>query len=381
MSESKGCIRPSCGKTASMKCPTCLKLGLPDAFFCSQECFKEEWAVHKNIHKIVSDAATSVATRGTDPACDPRFSGYRFSGKLRPGRVTPMRSVPANIERPDYADDSLPKSEMEERNKRSHVIETKTPEEIEMMRKACRLGREVLDVGAALVRVGATGEDIDRAVHEACIERGCYPSPLNYHRFPKSCCVSRNEVICHGIPDDLPFENGDIVNLDISVYYKGFHGDLNETFPVGTIDEASKHLIRTTYECLDEAIKIVRPGMMYREVGNVISRHATKNKCSVVRTYCGHGIGRLFHSAPNVPHYSNNKAIGTMKPGHIFTIEPMINAGTWHDLRWPDDWTAVTQDGKRSAQFEHTLVVTETGCEVLTARTDSVHFFERYGLQ
>ncbi len=183
-------------------------------------------------------------------------------------------------------------------------------------------------------------------------------------------------MFSHGIPDARPLAEGDIVNVDVSVYYNGFHGDLNETYPVGKIDEASKKLIKATYDSLELAMKAVQPGTMVREFGEIITKFVTKQGFSVVRTYCGHGVGALFHSAPNVPHYNKNKAVGVLKPGMVFTIEPMINAGTWRDVTWPDDWTSATQDGKRSAQFEHTLLVTETGFENLTARTrDSPPFF------
>ncbi|KAJ6679462.1 METHIONINE AMINOPEPTIDASE 1 [Salix purpurea] len=166
-------------------------------------------------------------------------------------------------------------------------------------------------------------------------------------------------------------EDGDIVNIDVTVYYKGVHGDLNETYFVGNVDEASRQLVQCTYECLEKAISIVKPGVRFREIGEVINRHATMSGFSVVKSYCGHGIGELFHCAPNIPHYGRNKAVGVMKAGQTFTIEPMINAGVWRDRMWPDGWTVVTTDGKRSAQFEHTLLVTETGVEVLTARLPS----------
>lgn len=287
-----------------------------------------------------------------------------------------MREVPSHIDCPDYAETGNPISEMELRGNTS--IKILNDEEIKGMRVACRLGREVLDEAAKVVRIGVTTDEIDKVVHEACIKRDCYPSPLNYHGFTKSCCTSVNEVICHGIPDKRPLENGDIVNIDISVFHNGFHGDLNETFFVGEVDEESKKLVKITHECLAEAIKIVKPGVRYREVGNVIQKHANNHGLSVVRTYCGHGIHRLFHTAPNVPHYAKNKAVGVMKKGHVFTIEPMICIGTWRDEVWPDNWTAVTQDGKRSAQFEETFLVTETGCDILTKRldTDGVPYFQ-----
>lgn len=252
--------------------------------------------------------------------------------------------------------------------------------EIQRMRVACTLAREILDEAAKIIAVGVTCEDIDRVVHEASIQRDCYPSPLNYRGFPKSCCTSVNEVICHGIPDMYALRDGDIVNVDVTAYHGGMHADLNETFLVGKVAPESVHLVRTTYECLDLAIKSCKPGMRYRDIGAIISKHAHAAGLSVVRTYCGHGINDLFHTAPSIPHYAKNKAVGTMQPGHTFTIEPMINAGTWTDEHWPDDWTAVTKDGKRSAQFEHTLLVTETGCEVLTARLpsspDGPHWFQ-----
>jgi len=276
-----------------------------------------------------------------------------------------MRTIPDNISKPDYAVTGVPISEKQAKS--SAFIEVKTKEQIEGMRKVCRLAREVLDIAAKSARIGVTTDEIDKIVHEACIERGAYPSPLNYRGFPKSCCTSINEVICHGIPDSRPLEDGDILNIDITLYYGGFHGDVNETYFIGNVDEKYKKLVNVTRESLEKSIEIIKPGVLYRDVGSVISKHVTQHGFSVVRTYCGHGIGNLFHTAPSIPHYSKNKAVGMMKPGHIFTIEPMINEGSYQDILWPDDWTAVTKDGKRSAQFEHTILVTENGYEVLTA--------------
>ncbi|CAO3622685.1 unnamed protein product [Cunninghamella echinulata] len=202
------------------------------------------------------------------------------------------------------------------------------------MREVCRITREVLEIAAKAVRVGITTDEIDRIVHEATIERGAYPSPLNYNYFPKSCCTSINEVICHGIPDQRPLEDGDIINIDISCFYKGFHGDTNGTYLVGNVDEVGKKLVQTTKECLEKAIAMVKPGVRYRDFGKVIEEHATKNGFSVVRSFVGHGINEFFHCAPNIPHYANNKAIGIIRPGHIFTIEPMICEGDWKDHLW-----------------------------------------------
>lgn len=211
--------------------------------------------------------------------------------------------------------------------------------------------------------MGVTCDELDRIVHEATVERGAYPSPLNYYKFPKSVCTSVNEVICHGIPDYRELRDGDIVNIDVSVYKDGFHGDLNETFLVGgAVDASSRTLVKTAYESLAAAVALCRPGALYRDLGEAISQVTRAAGCSVVTTYCGHGIGSLFHTSPNVPHYAKNKAKGSMEVGHVFTVEPMINLGGYKDVLWPDNWTAVTADGSRSAQFEHTMVITETGC-------------------
>lgn len=181
------------------------------------------------------------------------------------------------------------------------------------------------------------------------MDNKAYPSPLNYHKFPKSCCTSVNEIICHGIPDSRPLENGDICNVDISTFKYGYHADLNETFAVGEISESSKFLIEKTYRSLELAISMCKPGTMYRDLGNAIGKYIEEHGLSVVRTYTGHGVGRLFHCAPNIPHYKNNKASGFMRVGHVFTIEPMINQGTYKDILWNDNWTAATLDGQRSA--------------------------------
>lgn len=238
--------------------------------------------------------------------------------------------------------------------------------DIEKAKVVGRMGREILDAAARAVKPGVTTDELDRIVHEETVKRNAYPSPLNYVGFPKSCCTSVNEVICHGIPDTRPLQEGDIVNIDVSVYHDGFHSDLNETYCVGTVDEKALELINCSRTSLEKALEIVRPGTAYKEIGGVIEKYARACGFSVVKTYCGHGVGKLFHCVPNVPHYAKNKTVGIMKAGHIFTIEPMINEGAWQDVTWPDDWTSVTVDGKRSAQFEQTILVTETGYELLT---------------
>nr|ACO12085.1 Methionine aminopeptidase 1 [Lepeophtheirus salmonis] len=352
------CETVGCNKPASLQCPNCIKLGLGHGtFFCSQDCFKSSWNTHKLIHKRAKEFTYNPWPR------------FKFTGNLRPFPQTPKRLVPEKIPRPDYAvhPDGIPLSET--KMKGNTYVRILDEEEIEALRVSCRLGRQVLDEAAAVVDAGVTTEEIDRVVHEACIERDCYPSPLGYYNFPKSCCTSVNEVICHGIPDKRVLEKGDIVNVDVTVFHRGFHGDLNETLFAGEPTPTAKALVLNTWECLDKAIKeCVKPGVKYREVGNVIQKHAGNSGYSVVRGYCGHGIHRLFHCAPNVPHYAKNKAVGFMKPGHAFTIEPMISEGVWSDQTWPDSWTAVTTDGKLSAQFEQTMVVTSKGADVLAAR-------------
>ncbi|MGH0154505.1 UNVERIFIED_CONTAM: hypothetical protein FKN15_029400 [Acipenser sinensis] len=301
----------------------------------------------RSVERREEDKTNQDSSKGVenDVNTDP-WPGYRFTGKLRPCYpLTPMRPVPSYIQRPDYADHPLGMSESEQSLKGTSQIKILSSEDIEGMRVVCKLAREVLDIASLMIKPGITTEEIDHAVHLACTARNCYPSPLNYYNFPKSC-------------------------LDITVYRNGYHGDLNETFFVGEVDEAAKKLVQTTFECLMQSIDSVKPGVRYRELGNIIQKHAQANGFSVVRSYCGHGIHKLFHTAPNVPHYAKNKAVGVMKPGHVFTIEPMICEGGWQDETWPDGWTAVTRDGKRSAQFEHTLLVTETGCEILTRRLE-----------
>ncbi|KAI8853210.1 peptidase M24, structural domain-containing protein [Chytridium lagenaria] len=336
-----------CGVKTTRKCPTCVDKLKIDSYFC-EPCFKTNWNVHKIKHREYNP-----------------FPTFPYTGKLRPiYPLSPKRDVPPHILQPDYAEKGQPISEQKLRN--SNNIEVLTPEEIEKARTVCRISREALEAGAKAAKIGVTTDEIDRVVHEAIIERNSYPSPLNYYNFPKSCCTSVNEVICHGIPDRYELQDGDIVNIDVSVFHDGFHGDLNATYLVGNVDLAGEKLVETTRLCLDTAIDMVKPGALYRDIGNVIQKIADSAGYSVVRSYCGHGIGKNFHSAPSVPHYAKNKAIGVMKAGHVFTIEPMISEGNWRDTQWPDNWTAVTADGKRSAQFEETLLVTEDGVEVLT---------------
>ena len=277
---------------------------------------------------------------------------------LHAGVVAPELPVPPEIERPDYYESYRPV-----RNREAMV---KAPDVIERMRKACHIAHDILDEVGAAVAPGVTTDEIDRISHEAHVSRGVYPSPLRYNHFPKSLCTSVNEVICHGIPDDRALADGDIVNLDITVYIGGVHGDTNATFGVGRLDPHSAKLVRVTSECLDHAIDAVRPGAPISDIGRAIEQHAHADGLFVVRAFVGHGIGEVFHGPPQVPHYYERSASTVMEPGMTFTIEPMITMGAIDPVIWPDGWTAVTSDGSRTAQFEHTVLVTDTGVDVLT---------------
>ncbi|MCW2665222.1 MAG: methionine aminopeptidase [Frankiales bacterium] len=279
---------------------------------------------------------------------------------VRPGRLSPRREVPAHIPRPDYALDR------HGRPKDRGSARPKTDDEIARMRVAGKAAAEVLALTGAAVRPGITTDELDAIAHQACVDRGGYPSPLGYNGFPKSLCTSVNEVICHGIPDSTVLKDGDIVNLDVTIFLNGVHGDTNATFLVGEVDEESRRLVQVTRECLDAGIAAVKPGALVRDIGRAIQPYAESRGYGVVRSFVGHGIGTTFHSDPQVFHYDNPGARMPLVPGMTFTIEPMITIGDHrHDL-WDDGWTAVTVDRSRTAQFEHTLLVTDDGVEVLT---------------
>ena len=277
---------------------------------------------------------------------------------VKPGRLSPTRPVPPSIERPDYAETGEPAEWSEPA--------VKSPEVIERMRRTGQAAAEILRLAGEAVGPGVTTDALDALVHDATIERDAYPSPLNYRGFPKSVCTSVNEVICHGIPDDRALRDGDIVNIDVTIFREGVHGDTNATFEVGEVDATSRRLVRVTRECLDAGIAAVAPGRPVNAIGRAIQAHAEAEGFEVTRAFIGHGIGERFHGSLQIPHYYEPSATLTLEPGMTFTIEPMIAMGTPHHVVWPDGWTAVTPDGSRVAQFEHTLVVTEDGVEVLT---------------
>jgi methionyl aminopeptidase len=277
---------------------------------------------------------------------------------IAPATVSARRPVPAHIPRPEYVDKDMPATYT--------GPEVKDTETIERMRVACRLAAQALQLVGKHVAPGVTTDELDRIGHEFLCDNGAYPSTLGYRHFPKSLCTSVNEVICHGIPDSRVVEDGDIVNVDITGYIGGVHGDNNATFLAGDVDEESRLLVERTEESLRRAIQAVKPGRQMNVIGRVIESYAKRFGYGVVRDFTGHGIGEAFHSGLIVPHYDDPRYTTMIETGMTFTIEPMLCLGSYDWDMWPDSWTVVTKDKKRSAQFEHTLLVTDDGAEVLT---------------
>jgi methionyl aminopeptidase len=277
---------------------------------------------------------------------------------LVPGTVSPTLPVPASIKRPEYVGRKGPKPYT--------GGEVQDAETIEKMRAASRIAADALVETGNAAKPGITTDELDRIGHEYLLDHGAYPSTLGYKGYPKSMCTSVNEVICHGIPDTTVLQDGDIVNVDITAYIGGVHGDTNATFEVGTVDEESHQLVERTREALDRAIKAVRPGRPINVIGRVIESYAKRFGYGVVRDFTGHGISTSFHTGLIIPHYDDPYATLVMQPGMTFTIEPMLTLGTADYEMWADKWTAVTRDRRRTAQFEHTMVVTNDGVEVLT---------------
>tara|TARA_B100001179_G_scaffold225373_1_gene205188 strand:- start:384 stop:1154 length:771 start_codon:yes stop_codon:yes gene_type:complete len=251
-------------------------------------------------------------------------------------------------------------------------VTIKTADEIEKMRVAGRLAAEVLEMIGDYVQPGVSTEELDRICHDYIVNtQGAIPAPLNYKGFPKSICTSVNHVICHGIPSEKKvLKSGDIINIDVTVIKDGFHGDTSKMFFVGERKVGAERLVRITQECMYMGIELVRPGARLGDIGHVIQQHAEKSRYSVVREYCGHGIGRIFHEEPQVMHYGKPGTGMELREGMTFTIEPMINQGKKFTKLLPDGWTVVTKDHKLSAQWEHTILVTATGHEILTKRSD-----------
>jgi methionyl aminopeptidase len=281
---------------------------------------------------------------------------------VAPGRVSPRRAVPAHIPRPEYVGKPGPE--------RFTGSEVKDAETIEKMRVAGRLAAQARELVGSHVAPGVTTDELDRVGHEAYLARGSYPSPLNYKHFPKSLCTSVNEIICHGIPDSRKLQDGDIVNVDVTAFIEGVHGDTNCTFLVGDVDEQSLSLVRATRDAMWAGIEQVKPGNHVYDIGRAIEQSVAPYGFGVVREFIGHGIGDQFHTALQIPHYYDKRNRLEFEPGMTFTIEPMITVGPPDLYVWDDDWTAATLTGQRSAQFEHTMVVTDDGVEVLTVPAD-----------
>uniref|UniRef100_A0A8D8GHJ0 Methionine aminopeptidase n=1 Tax=Culex pipiens TaxID=7175 RepID=A0A8D8GHJ0_CULPI len=275
------------------------------------------------------------------------------------GQVSPERPVPEHIAKPKYYFVRNSPSSGEGRP------EIKTDRQIQGMRDSCKLAANILKQACSLAQEGITTDEIDRFVHEEAIKASAYPSPLRYLGFPKSVCTSVNNVACHGIPDDRKLMDGDIINIDVTVFFNGFHGDCSKTVLVGNVDERGRYLVQSTEESLNEAILCCGPDQPLCVIGKAISRFARHKKLTVMPAFLGHGIGSFFHGPPDVFHFDNDYP-GAMKPGMTFTIEPILTLGEMDAEILEDAWTAVSVDQARSAQFEHTVLITEDGCEVLT---------------
>lgn len=282
---------------------------------------------------------------------------------LTPGTPTPIRKVPDSIDRPEYVwKDSV----------RENVGEpwVQTPEVVEAMRESSRIAAGALSAAGAVVAPGVTTDEIDRVAHEYMCDHGAYPSCLGYRGFPKASCISLNEIVCHGIPDTTMVQDGDIVNIDVTAYKNGVHGDTNATYLAGDVAEEHRLLVERTYAAMWRGIKAVKPGREINVIGRVIEAYAKRFGYSVVRDFTGHGVGPTFHNGLVVLHHEEPAYDTVLEPGMTLTIEPMLNLGDLPYDIWDDDWTVQNKDGKWSAQFEHTMVVTETGVDVLTLRED-----------
>ncbi|XP_061350998.1 methionine aminopeptidase 1D, chloroplastic/mitochondrial-like isoform X2 [Gastrolobium bilobum] len=278
--------------------------------------------------------------------------------RLRPGKVSPPRPVPENIPRPAYVKSKAPPGIVS-------GPQVHDEQGIICMRASGKLAAEVLQYAGNLVKPGITTDEIDQAVHQMIVDNGAYPSPLGYGGFPKSVCTSVNDCICHGIPDSRVLEEGDIINIDVTVYLNGFHGDTSAMFFCGDVDDEARSLVQVTKECLDKAISICAPGVEFKKIGKTIHDNADKYHYGVVREFVGHGVGRVFHADPVIIHCRNNEG-GRMMLNQTFTIEPMLTMGSINPVMWNDNWTIVTEDGSLSAQFEHTLLITPDGAEIMT---------------
>ena len=281
------------------------------------------------------------------------------AGHLLMGTVSPRLAVPNNIARPEYVGKPAPA--------RFTGSDVKTPEQIEKIRSAGKIAAAAIEMLRGEIKPGVTTDYLDRLAHDFVIDHGAYPSTLGYRGYPKSICSSINEVICHGIPDDTVLEDGDIVNIDITAYLDGFHGDLNHTIEVGTVSEEVHNLVERTREALNRGLLAIAPGRAVNTIGLAIENYAKRFNYGVVRDFTGHGVGEAFHSGLIIPHYDSAPNYSTViEVGMVFTVEPMLTLGTYQWDMWSDGWTVTTKDKSITAQFEHTIAVTETGYEILT---------------
>jgi len=281
------------------------------------------------------------------------------NGHLIPGVIAPARKVPSDIHRPEYVGHAGPRDYTGN--------DVYTPDQVELIRESGRIAAGAVEAVGAAIRPGVTTNELDAIAHEYMIERGAYPSTLGYRGYPKSSCISINEVICHGIPDNTVIEDGDIVNIDVTAFRNGMHGDLNKTFIAGSGSQEAIDLVDRTREALNRGIKAVAPGRAINVIGRAIESYAKRFGYGVVRDFTGHGVGEAFHSGLVIPHYDAAPRFDQLiEVGMVFTIEPMLTLGGYEWDMWPDDWTVTTRDKSLTAQFEHTLVVTERGTDILT---------------
>ena len=278
--------------------------------------------------------------------------------KLIPGKIAPIRPVPNKINRPEYVGKVSPKS-----HTGGDCYDSET---IERIRVASKLAAQALQVVLDAAKPGVTTDYLDKVGHEFLISHDAYPSTLGYRGFPKSLCTSLNEVVCHGIPDDTVLEEGDLLNVDITAYLNGVHGDNNATVLIGEGDQQLKDLVARTHEAMMRGIRAALPGRQVNVIGRAIESYAKRFGYGVVQDFTGHGVGTSFHTGLIIPHYDAPDYDTVMEPGMVFTVEPMINLGTHEWAMWQDNWTVVTKDRKHSAQFEHTILITESGPEILT---------------
>ncbi|HEY1531965.1 MAG TPA: type I methionyl aminopeptidase [Galbitalea sp.] len=281
------------------------------------------------------------------------------SGHLIAGRISPVRGVPASIPRPEYVGKAGPRD--------FDGSDVYDPEQVELIRESGRIAARAVEAVGLAIRPGVTTDELDAIGHGYMIEHGAYPSTVGYRGYPKAVCTSINEVICHGIPDDTVLQDGDIINIDITAYKNGVHGDLSKTFIVGTASDEATDLVERTREAMQRGIKAVAPGREINVIGRAIESYAKRFGYGVVRDFTGHGVGSAFHTGLVIPHYDAAPAYDQlMEVGMVFTIEPMLTLGSYRWDMWPDDWTVTTRDKSLTAQFEHTLVVTERGADILT---------------